>query len=434
MCSLEENIEEINVKDLINTEITRTNKLIEESNLIETKDLKKDELIKDYIIASDNFVVYRPNFKLHTLIAGYHWFLDWGRDALIAMEGLLLIPKRYEIAREVLLTFVSNIKFGLVPNGYSGFDNRPLYNSVDASLLLFEQVNKYLKYTQDEQFIKDKLYDILIKIIDAYKNGIDLDDNNIYLDEDYLLVSGTDKTQNTWMDAKYGDFAVTPRNGKAVEINSMWYNALKTMQDLVTKFEGKEKAKYYENLAKKCKKSFEEKFYNKKKKCLYDVLGDTKIRPNQLFSISLTYPVINPVSEIGDQVFDIVTKKLLNKYGLKTLAKGEENYIEIYEGDPFKRDMSYHQGITWPWLLGVYYDAMKNRISYTKTKTKRNELEKQLEDFIQNTKKTFTKEIYEQGIIGSISEIHDSKSPYLAKGALAQGWSVAEVFRIILKK
>ena len=153
MCSLEENIEEINVKDLINTEITRTNKLIEESNLIETKDLKKDELIKDYIIASDNFVVYRPNFKLHTLIAGYHWFLDWGRDALIAMEGLLLIPKRYEIAREVLLTFVSNIKFGLVPNGYSGFDNRPLYNSVDASLLLFEQVNKYLKYTQDEQFM-----------------------------------------------------------------------------------------------------------------------------------------------------------------------------------------------------------------------------------------------------------------------------------------
>ena len=150
---------------------------------------EEKERIRDYIIATDNFVVYRPSFSLHTLIAGYPWFLDWGRDALIAFEGLLLIPKRYEIAREVLLTFTKNIKFGLVPNGYSGFDNRPLYNSADASLLLFEQIAKYIHVTADMEFIKQEIYPYLREIIQAYQTGITVDDNNIYVDEDYLLVS-----------------------------------------------------------------------------------------------------------------------------------------------------------------------------------------------------------------------------------------------------
>ncbi len=202
ICSLEENIEEIDINKVITHEVSRINKIIQQSGLITKRDeklgkinkeLNKDkeynELIKDYIIATDNFVVYRPSFGLHTLIAGYHWFLDWGRDALIAFEGIVLIPKRYDIAKEILLTFTKNIKFGLVPNGYSGFDNRPLYNSVDASLLLFEQIIKYIKYTNDYEFIKEKLYDILKNIIDSYINGINLDNNNIYLDSDYLLVS-----------------------------------------------------------------------------------------------------------------------------------------------------------------------------------------------------------------------------------------------------
>ena len=153
VCSLEENIEQVNAKEVINKEIIRINELVLESGLVTSKTTKEDqEKIRDYIIASDNFVVYRPSFRLHTLIAGYPWFLDWGRDALISFEGLLLIPKRFEIAKEVLLTFIKNIKYGLVPNGYSGFDNRPLYNSADASLLLFEQVKKYISYTADEEF------------------------------------------------------------------------------------------------------------------------------------------------------------------------------------------------------------------------------------------------------------------------------------------
>ena len=440
-CSLEENIDETNARELINKEITRIGNLIVDSKLINIKketsskeDKEYRELITKYIIAADNFVVNRSRFNLHTIIAGYPWFLDWGRDSMIAFEGILLIPKRYDMAREVLLTFVRDIKYGLVPNGYSGFDNRPLYNSVDASLLLFEQVKKYLKYTGDDKFIKENIYEKLKDVIESYKNGIDIDDNNIYLDTDNLISSGTEQTQNTWMDAKYLNTPATPRNGKVVEVNSLWYNALKILEELSAKYESKEVSKKYKKMAEDTKKSFNEKFYNKKRKALYDVLGDSKIRPNQLFALSLSYPVIDCNTDIAKEVFDTVTKKLLNNYGLKTLAKGEKNYIEVYEGDGFKRDMSYHQGITWPWLLGLYYDSLKNIIKAQKTKVTRKEYEEKLDKFIEKTRTTFLKAIDEDGVVGSIAELYDSKKPQLPKGALAQAWSVAEVFRIILQK
>lgn len=385
VASLENNIEEIDAFKIINNEIARITELVYDSHLEETN--KDKDLIKNYIISADNFVVYRPSFKLHTIIAGYPWFLDWGRDTLISFEGLLLKTKRYQIAKEVLLTTIRDIKYGLVPNGYSGYDNRPLYNSVDSSLLLFEQIQKYINYTGDYNFIKENIYPVLEQIINSYCNGIDIDNNNIYLDEDGLISSGTETTQNTWMDAKIGNYVVTPRNGKAVEINAMWYNSLKIMEDLSSKFETKQKSTKYKKLAEKCKKSFEEKFYNKRRKCLYDVLGDSKIRPNQLFATALTYPVIEPSSEIAKEMFNTVTKKLLNNYGLKTLAKGEQNYIEKYEGDSFKRDLSYHQGITWPWLLGIYYDSFKKIVKAEKDKTKKKELEEQLTKFVQNVEK-----------------------------------------------
>lgn len=439
--SLEENIEHINVKDLINKEITRLGELFNQSLLIDyrkekktKKELEQDQLIKNLIIATDNFVVYRPNFGLHTLIAGYPWFLDWGRDSLISFEGLLLVTKRYDIAKEVLKTMIRDVKFGLVPNGYSGYDNRPLYNSVDASLLLFESIQKYLDYTDDYKFIENEFYTVLEDIIEHYKNGIDVDDNNIFLDDDGLIVSGTEDTQNTWMDAKYDGVAITPRSGKVVEVNSLWYNANMIMSTLSKKFGESEKFKKYKKQADICKKSFNEKFYNAKRKCLYDVLGDSKIRPNQLFALSLSYPVIEPNSEEAKNIINVVEKKLLNAYGLKTLAKGEENYVEIYEGDGKKRDYSYHQGITWPWLLGLYYNALKNMLKETKKKTDKKEIEEKFEKFIEKTKKTFKKELEQRGCIGSIAEIYDSKTPYLPKGTIAQGWSVSEVFRIILKK
>jgi len=443
ICSLEENIEEVNARTVINKEIIRINEQMHDAGFIKKKEditklseeeKKELEKIKYFMIAMDNFVVYRPSFGYYTVIAGYPWFLDWGRDALIAFEALLLMTKKYKQARDLFLTGTRDMKFGLTPNGYSGYDNRPLYNSVDSSLLLFEQVHKYLQYTSDYDFIKQNIYKKMKVIIENYSEGIDIDNNNIFLDEDGLISAGTDETQNTWMDAKYGNHCFTPRNGKAVEVNSLWYNALKIMEELCKKFGERKEAKQYGELAEKCKKSFEEKFYNSKRKCLYDVLGDSKIRPNQLFSISLTYPVLDPTSEKAKNMIETVEKKLLTKYGIKTLAKGEKGYVDVYEGDGFRRDSSYHQGITWVWLLGVYYSALKNMLKSEKDKKKKEELKQKIAEFKEKTEKTFTKELLERGCIGSIAEIYDSKAPYLPKGTIAQAWSVAEVFRIIYDK
>ena len=433
VCGFEENIEEINLIDTLKKEIKRTDKIIANTELLKEENMsqQKEGILKELIKATDQFIVYRPSFGLHTIIAGYPWFLDWGRDSLIAFEGLLLKTKRFDIAKEVILTMVRDIKYGLVPNGYSGFDNRPLYNSVDASLLLFEQIQKYINYTKDYEFVKQHLYEKLEKVIENYIKGIDVDNNNIYLDKDYLISSGTEKTQNTWMDAKYGDYPATPRNGKAVEINALWYNSLMIMADLTEKIGNAEDTQKYINLARKCKKSFKEKFYNVKRKCLYDVIGDNKIRPNQLFALSLTHPVITPNSEEAYNIINVTEKKLLNNYGLKSLAKGEPNYIEIYEGDSFKRDMSYHQGITWTWLLGLYFDSLNNMIKTEKRKTYKSKLEEKLKDFIEKTTKTFEKEVNTRGCIGSIAEIYDSVKPFEPKGTISQAWSVAEILRIM---
>lgn len=438
VCSLEENIEEIDGKEVISKEIVRLSELTYDSGLLDEK-IKESaspeyiNLVKSYITAADNFVVYRSSFALYTIIAGYPWFLDWGRDSLISFEGLLLKTRRFNVAKEVLLTSIRDMKFGLVPNGYSGYDNRPLYNSVDASLLLFEQVNKFLRYTNEYGWIKENIYPALEKIIEAYTGRIDVDGNNIYMDKDYLISSGTENIQNTWMDAKIGDLVVTPRNGKAVEINAMWYNALKIMEELTTLTKGKEAAKKYADLASKCQKSFQEKFYNKRRKCLYDVLGDSKIRPNQIFSLSLSYPVIEPNSEMAKEIFQTVTKKLLTPYGLRTLAKGEAGYRENYEGDMIKRDMSYHQGIIWPWLLGPYYDALNNMIKAEKKKADKKELEEQKEKFVQEVRKTFENEMYCNSTVGNIRELYSgTNKTYKPDGTIAQAWSVAEIFRIIL--
>lgn len=428
ICSLNEDIENTNVKDVITNEIFRLRKLFKKSKLFDDK--CDEKMIQQYLISADNFIAYRKNTKLHTILAGFPWFLDWGRDSLIAFEGLLLIPHRYDIAKEIILTFTNNIRFGLVPNGFADDNNRPLYNSADASLLLFEQINKYLRYTSDIEFIKS-IYSKLKNIIDYYKRGIDFDENNIHLDVDGLISSGTINTQNTWMDVKYDGYAITPRNGKVVEINALWYNALMTMEELSSIFEGKKVSKEYRELANKCKESFIAKFYNEKKKCLYDVIGDGKIRPNQLFALSLKYPILDIESEIAKNVISTVEKKLLTKYGLRTLAKGEPNYVEIYEGDSLKRDLSYHQGPVWPWLLGLYYDALRNMIN-TSDEEQKEKIVKKIKKLKKDTKETFMKALYADGVMGSISEIYDTQEPYQGKGTTAQGWSISEVYRIIL--
>lgn len=441
ICSLEEDIEELDPKNIINNEIIRQNKLYNQSLLIDNKKEKKtkkeeemDELKRVFMTAIDNFIVYRPTFGLYTVIAGYPWFFDWARDTLISFEGLFLKTRRFDEAKEVLLSVTRDMKFGLIPNGYLDGDKAPLYNTVDSSLLLFEEVQKYVDYTGDYSFIKKEIYSKLKSVIDYYSDWVTYKNNNIYLDKDGLLYSGDENAQNTWMDAKYKSFASTPRFGKVVEINAMWYNALIVMSKLTKKIGGLGKnitIKKYEDMAEKCKKSFETKFYNRNKKCLFDYIGNDEIRPNQLFALSLSYPIINPNSEIAEDIINVVEKKLLNSYGVKTLAKGEKNYVDIYEGDKFKREMSCHQGITWPWLLGVYYDALMNMKLVQDNHEKEEELNEKIEKFKQKTYRTFKKEMYKRGCIGSISELYDSRTPFLPKGAIAEAWSVAEIFRIL---
>lgn len=438
--SLDENVEKINVPDVFEKEQERLEKIVENSNLIKEKkkytrqEKEQNQVIKDLIITSDSFVIDRPKFASKSIIAGFPWFLDWGRDTFIAFEGILLVTKRFEEAKSVLKTFTKDIKEGLVPNGYAEGTDKPLYNSVDASLLLFEVVNKYLSYTKDYDFVKENLYNILKDIIFNYTKGINLDNNNIYVAEDNLLNSGTKDTQNTWMDAKIGDYVVTPRNGKAVEINALWYNALKTLESLAKRFKDKDTMLKSRKMAKKHKEAFANQFYNKKKKCLYDVIDDDRIRPNQLFALATTYPVLDLTSEEAKNTFETCTSKLLLTHGLRTLARGEDGYVPEYEGDGFKRDMCYHQGPTWPWLLGIYNDAFENIIKAEKDEKANKKLKENYAKFLDDVYVTFKKEIYAEEGICTISEIYNSKLPYTAGGTFSQAWSVSEVLRIILKR
>lgn len=437
--SLEDDIQNIDADEVFEKEIRRLEQIVKQTKLLSTKkDLTKkqqeaNDFLRDLIIAADNFVVFRPEIGLHSILAGFPWFLDWGRDTAISFEGLLLITKRYDLAKEILLMLTKDIRCGLVPNGYSEADNTPLYNSADSSLLLFEQVNKFLKYTKDYDFVKENLYEKMKDIVEHYKNGIDLDGNNIYVDEDGLLVSGTTSIQNTWMDAKIGDFVVTPRNGKVVELNSLWYNALKTLEHLAKKFGEKELADCYKKQAKAHQDVFEEKFYEEKKKSLQDVLGDSKVRPNQLFSIATTYPVINPASYTGKTIFATVKKKLLTKYGLRTLAPDEEGYIAEYSGDSVKRDKSYHQGVSWVWLLGLYADSLENIINSEKDRIEKEKYVIEKEKFVEKIFSTFKKELYAKEGLGSISELYNSDLSAKPGGTIAQAWSVSEILKIVTR-
>ena len=439
VCSLDENIDEIDGFEVIKDEKERLEKIVSKSGLINneiilSKDEKeKNEIMRDLVINSDLFMAYRPKFSLHTIIAGYPWFLDWGRDALISFEGLLLCTKRFDLAKEILLMFTRDIKYGLIPNGYSGYDSRPLYNSVDSSLLLFEQVQKYIDYTGDYKFIKTNLYHIMKNIIKMFKKGIDVDGSNIFVDKDGLVSAGTENTQLTWMDVKIGTMAVTPRNGKAVEINALWYNALKVTENLAKEFKDEKTLEECKELAKKVKTSFRNKFYNKDKKCLYDVIGDDKVRPNQLFAITLTNPVITLNTIKAKEIFDTATNELVTKYGIATLSKKEKEYVGVYEGDSFRRDMTYHQGVTWPWLTDLYVSAYENIIKVEKDKVKKEELEKSYKKYIEKMKRIYTKALYEDAAIGNLSEIYDSKKPYNPGGTIAQAWSLAMFIKLMQK-
>ena len=462
--SLESNIDKLKPEKIFEDEEKRLQSIIDKADLIKTKskytrqEREKNQVVKDLIIASDSFVIDRSiettvNKRSRdektekvslkkikkvatskSVIAGYPWFLDWGRDALISFEGLFLVTNRFDDAQKLLLTFIQDIKGGLVPNGYDESTDKPLYNSVDSSLLLFEAVNRYIKYTKDYNFIKSKIYSSLVDIVDNYIEGINVSKNNIYMTKEGLLHSGNISSQNTWMDAKIGDYVVTPRNGEVVEINAMFYNALKTLEHLAKKFGHEETVELCKKHSKKLKSVFMDKFYNSRKECLNDLVNDDKIRPNQVFALSLTYPVVDLKSEYAMLIFNTITSKLLMTHGLKSLARGEVGFQAEYEGDPYQRDMVYHQGPTWVWLLGPYMDAYENLIEAEKDASKKKQLQAKFDRFVDDVYVTFKKELYDAEGIGQVSELYDSKLPYKAGGCYAQAWSVSEVLRVIIKR
>jgi predicted glycogen debranching enzyme len=366
------------------------------------------------LLAADQFIVKRPlpeEPEGRSVIAGYHWFGDWGRDTMIALPGLTLSTGRPEVARQILLAFSRYVDQGMLPNNFPDAGGRPEYNTVDASLWYFEAIRQYHAVTGDVATIK-KLFPILAMIVDAHIQGTRY---NIHVDPaDGLLYGGGPGVQLTWMDAKIGDWVVTPRTGKPVEINALWINALNTLSALARVLKI---TVAYEQLQSKATRNFQ-RFWNEARSCCFDVIdapgigNDSALRPNQIFAVSL--PISPLTLQQQKSVVDVCARELLTPFGLRTLAPSEPGYIGHYAGTPAARDAAYHQGTVWAWLLGPFAVAHFN--IYNDAATAQQFLE------------PLAGQIFSHGV-GSISEIFDAEQPFAPNGCIAQSWSVAELLR-----
>lgn len=385
----------------------------------------------ELVIAADQFIIspagrkeeairtHAEGDEVRSVIAGYHWFTDWGRDTMISLEGLTMVTGRFLEAAWILKTFASYINKGLIPNLFPEGKTEGLYHTADATLWFFHALNRYLNYTKDINLI-DSLLDKMISVIDFHLHGTSF---GIRADpEDSLLIQGMEGYQLTWMDAKVEDWVVTPRRGKAVEINALWYNAVAALYNWVSCIRGDKSAQYLGELSQKIKFSFNNKFWNEKRQYLYDVIegpdgNDDACRPNQLIALSLDFPVLAEKHWL--KVLNAATEKLLTPVGLRTLSEDHPDYKSTYSGNLKSRDASYHQGTVWAWLIGPYIDAFLRVFPQ-----KKNEAHKFLYGFNHHLN---------EACIGSISEIFDAQAPYTPRGCIAQAWSVAEVLRCLIK-
>lgn len=377
-----------------------------------------DPFVTSLANAADTFIVKRKSTNAKTIIAGYHWFADWGRDAMISIPGLTLVTKREEEAKEIIRTFLLHLSDGLIPNTFaeSESNEEPEYNSVDAPLWLINACYTIYSKTGSIDFVSE-VYPKLKEIINSYVSGTR---HGIKMDSDGLVKSEDEKTALTWMDAKIDGNPVTPRLGKPVEISALWYNVLKSMETCAKQLKNETDLNYFSDLAKKTKESFNEKFWNERKRCLHDVLlddrGDGKVCPNQVFSISLSFPVLR--EESWRDVLRTIEAELLTPVGLRTLSPFDPNYKPNCSGSPRERDTAYHQGTVWPWLFGAYVS------SYVKTYG----TDPKTLSFVQQLYNPFKRRMYEAGL-GTISEIFDGDPPHLPRGCISQAWSVAEILR-----
>jgi predicted glycogen debranching enzyme len=347
-----------------------------------------------------------------SVIAGYHWFGDWGRDTMIALPGLTLITGRADIAKQILTSFARYIDGGMLPNNFPDAGGKLEYNTVDAGLWFFEAVRQYFAATQDAETLA-KLFPVMAQMIDAHVAGTRY---QIHVDQiDGLLYAGEPGLQLTWMDAKVGDWVVTPRIGKPVEINAFWFNALDTMAGLAPA--AKQSAEPFAKLAERAKQSFA-KFWNNSGGYCYDVIdapgigNDAALRPNQIFAVSL--PQSPLPAEQQKAVVDICARRLLTSYGLRSLAQSESGYQGHYGGGVRERDGAYHQGTVWGWLLGPF--VLAHLRVYADRAAAMSFLE------------PLGKQIHSHGL-GTLSEIFDGEAPFTPRGCIAQAWTVAEVLR-----
>lgn len=377
-----------------------------------------DELAETLTIAADHFLAYRQSTGLMTVLAGLPWFTDWGRDTMIALTGLTLSTGRYQDARDILTTFARYVHHGMVPNMFPDEGTAPLYNTADASMWYFYAVGKYLDYTgtpEDYAFVQETIYPKLKEIIAAYEHGTDF---SIYMEEDGLIHAGSGLDQVTWMDVRVGDWVATPRHGKPVEINALWYHALCLMEEWATRFG--EDGSHYAALAAHAKESFAKEFWNEKDGCLYDVVdgleGDATLRPNQIYAVSLPHRMLDADKE--KKIVDKVYEKLYAKTGLRSLSPDDKEYHPTYEGCLDKRDHAYHQGTSWGFLLGGFLTAYVHVYGTSK------EVITQVDAMLDATREQF-----HHGCIGSIAEIFDGDEPHTSRGCYAQAWSVGEILR-----
>ncbi|MGA9814098.1 MAG: amylo-alpha-1,6-glucosidase [Terriglobales bacterium] len=365
--------------------------------------------------AADQYIVSRGDKK--TVIAGYHWFSDWGRDTMVALPGLTLPTGKPEVARSILRTFAQHVDQGMLPNRFPDAGETPEYNTVDATLWFFEAARAYIAYTGDLKFVRDELYPVFTEIISWHVRGTRY---GIKVDSSGLLSSGEPGVQLTWMDAKVGDWVVTPRRGKPVEIQALWYNALCIMEDLARRSGDEPGQKRYGNMATVASWSFNRLFWNENAGCLYDVTNgappDPSIRPNQIFAVSLTNSMLSP--ERAKAVVEKVQEHLLTPYGLRTLAPTDPQYRGRYTGGPVERDGAYHQGTVWPWLLGAFITA------YVKVNQNSEGARRQAAEWMAPLQEHLS-----DGGLGHISEILDGDAPQRPCGCIAQAWSVAEILR-----
>lgn len=379
----------------------------------------RDSFANQLVLASDQFLTYRESTKMMTVLAGLPWFTDWGRDTMIAFTGLTLCTKRFKEAEEILLTFARYIRHGIVPNMFPDDNMPPLYNTVDASLWYFYAVYQYLHYNpaaEAEAFVKEQIFPHLKEIISAYEKGTDF---SIYMEDDGLIHAGSGLDQITWMDVRVGDWVATPRHGKPVEINALWYNALRIMESLCEKID--EDASAYRTRAEQVKESFNAKFWDSANQCLFDVVDgdepDDHIRPNQIYAVSLPFSLLPEEQEKA--VVALVEKELFVGCGLRSLAPDHPDYHGIYCGALAKRDAAYHQGTAWGFLLGGFFSAYM-KVNHHSSSAAENAV---------HMLEPVRKHLSDSGCIGSISEIFDGDTPHNPRGCYAQAWSVGEVLR-----